>query len=64
AKTFYEKGCKLKEGDACNNLGLLYARGNGVRHNPTTAKSYFKKACDLGSQNGCNNYRLALQKGF
>ncbi|TQR49417.1 hypothetical protein DMC01_12940 [Campylobacter troglodytis] len=57
AKKYYEKGCALNSGPACNNLGLLYVYGDGVAQNLSTAKEYFGKGCDFGSQKGCDNYK-------
>lgn len=42
---------------ACNNLGILYGNGLGVREDRAKAKELFGKACDLGSQLGCDNYK-------
>ncbi|HEG5396585.1 TPA: sel1 repeat family protein, partial [Campylobacter coli] len=30
AAEYSEKGCELKEGTACNNLGVLYKKGQGI----------------------------------
>jgi TPR repeat protein len=57
ANIYYEKACNLNNGGGCNNLGVLYAKGQGVVQSKTTAKGYYRKACDLGEQLGCNNYR-------
>ena len=64
AISYYEKGCKLKNKTACNNLGILYENGQGVRQNRTTAKEYYGKACDLGKQEGCDNYRKLNEQGY
>ena len=38
------------------NLGLKYAKGQGVRQDKGQAKEWFGKACDNGYQDGCENY--------
>ena len=48
----------------CNDLGILYDNGQGVRQNFSTAKQYYGKACDLGLQLGCDNYRMLNEKGY
>lgn len=50
--------------DGCNNLGVLYANGQGVRQDKGAAKEYFGKACDLGNQGGCNNYKILNEQGL
>ena len=55
AKKYYEI--------ACNNLGVLYGRGEGVRQDKSIAKEYYGKACDLRSQEGCDNYRTLNERG-
>ncbi|HEG5396137.1 TPA: sel1 repeat family protein, partial [Campylobacter coli] len=47
AAEYYEKGCELKEGTACNNLGVLYESGHGVKQNFSKAVEYYKKGCEL-----------------
>ena len=38
------------------NLGVMYAKGQGVRQDKGQAKEWFGKACDNGYQDGCENY--------
>lgn len=40
---YYEKGCNLKFGTACLNLGNTYLNNDNIK-----AAEYFKKACDYG----------------
>lgn len=46
------------------NLGVMYANGEGVRQNKTTAKEWFGKACDNGTQQGCDEYRKLNETGY
>ena len=64
AVSYYEKSCNLKEGIACNNLGVVYSNGIGVRQNKNKAKEYFGKSCDSGNQKGCDNYRTLNEHGY
>lgn len=57
ATKYAEKGCELKSGLACYNLGVSYVNGEGVRQNKAVAKDYFGKACDLEYQKGCDAYK-------
>lgn len=42
---------------ACNNLGVLYYNGDGVKQDYKKAMEFFGKACDLGEQKGCDAYK-------
>ena len=64
AAQLYQKACNSGEALGCNNLGVLYRNGRGVRQNFSTAKQYYGKACDLGLQLGCDNYRMLNEKGY
>ena len=39
----------------CNNLGVMYEKGNGVEKNEQKAVQLYKKACDGGEMLGCRN---------
>jgi len=54
AHTFYEKGCALDSGFACNSVGWNHDNGEGVELNPAVANQFYQKACDLFYANGCN----------
>jgi len=45
------------------NLGLIYAKGDGVRINMNKAKKLFLKACDGGVSQGCKYYELSKKHG-
>ena len=63
SKKYAEKGCGLKNGLSCYNLGVSYANGQGVRQNKAVAKDYFGKACDLEYQEGCDAYKKMNERG-
>jgi TPR repeat protein len=60
----FKKACDGGFAQGCFNLGLMYAKGMGVRQNRTIAKEYFGKACDLGYQRGCKAYRELNEQGY
>jgi len=43
--------------EACNELGVRYYEGDGVKRSYANAKKYLKKACTMGLATGCDNYR-------
>lgn len=47
----------------CNNLGLLYKNGQGVRQNYKEAFKYYKLACDNGEYGGCNGLGILYENG-
>lgn len=65
AKSFrwYQKAANQGFMSAQNNLGVMYANGQGVRQDYKIAKEWFGKACDNGSQQGCDSYRKLNEQG-
>ena len=55
ANTFFSKSCDGGEADGCNNLGVLYVTGEGVKQDYFKAKILFTKTCDSGKADGCTN---------
>ena len=47
----------------CNNLGFMYAHGNGVKINEQKAAELYKKSCDGGNMHGCYNLGLIYASG-
>ncbi len=60
----YRKACSLGEPLGCNNLGLLFYYGYGVKQDFKMASEYFKKACDMGEGTGCNNLGSMYYFGY
>jgi TPR repeat protein len=67
----YKKAFKLlkksaEQGNATAqlNLGIMYAKGQGVRQNMTLVKELFGKACDNGLESGCDGYRTLNEAGY
>ena len=63
ASKLFKKACDRGNMNGCNNLGFLYANGNGVTQNFQIAKQLYKKACDGGSMDACNSLGILYYKG-
>ena len=48
----------------CNTLGILYAKGLGVKQNYTKAKNLYKKACNMGFAAGCSTLAFSYINGL
>ena len=53
-----KKSCDGGNAIGCYNLGVMYAKGQGIKQNNFKAIKLFKKACDGGIAAGCKNYAL------
>ena len=49
------KACDLGRPPACDAVGDLYLKGNGVDKNHARAAAYYKRACDGGLSVGCHD---------
>ena len=49
---------------SCNDLGVSYYNGYGVRQSYEKAFQYFKKACELGDGDGCAGVGFAYYDGW
>lgn len=58
------KAAEQGDAKAQYNLGVQYARGEGVRQDMRMAKEWLGKACDSGLQLGCESYRKLNEKGY
>ncbi len=63
ARELYEQAAELGSVSALNNLGAMYAEGNGVRVNHARAQGYFQRAAQLGDSGGMINLGLYLWDG-
>ena len=63
AAELFQNGCNIGERQGCNNLGLMYYRGEGVAKDLNRAANLFKRACDAGGPGGCMNLGLMYVKG-
>ena len=64
ARNWYEKAAVQGFAEAQYSLGVLYAKGQGVRQDPIAAKEWYGKACDAGHQGGCEAYRELNEASF
>jgi TPR repeat protein len=55
ARILYAKACEAGSVKACNNLGLMWRRGEGGAKDPAKAKALLEQACDGGEPLGCSN---------
>lgn len=55
---FYERGCQLGNGIACNNLANHYIQGLGTKIDNNKAVTLLQKSCKLNYPTAC--YRLAI----
>ena len=49
---------------SCNNLGVMYENGSGVRQNYERALELYGIACDRGLNGACVNYKYLNKKIF
>ena len=49
---------------AQNNLGEMYANGEGVKQDHQQAKAWFGKSCDNGNKSACDEYRKLNEKSY
>lgn len=53
ALQYCEKACSQNDGLDCTSLGVLYAKGLGVKQDYKQAKNYFEKGCGQNNGEGC-----------
>ena len=62
---FAQKGCDLKDGKSCFNLGAGYGEGNGIKKDFKEANKYYQKACDLiNDADGCASLGYNYKYGY
>lgn len=62
--SYYEKACNSNQGMGCNNLGIYYETGRGIKQSFEQAKNYFEKACNLKYDQGCSNLGVIYFNGI
>lgn len=55
--------CDKVDAPSCNDLALMFTRGDGVAVDEKKATEFFGKACDLGSPLACNNLGIRFEGG-
>ena len=58
-----KKGCEGGRASDCDELGLMYLKGQGVGKDLASAAVFFRKACDGGNARGCANLGNAYEEG-
>ncbi|MFL5351635.1 tetratricopeptide repeat protein [Archangium sp.] len=53
AASLYEKACQGGDAQGCNNLGVMYKQGTGVKKDKRRAAQLFKQACGGGYTEAC-----------
>jgi uncharacterized protein len=53
AASYFDRACKLGDGESCHELAVAYEKGSGVARNSGMAKALEKQACDLGFTPSC-----------
>ena len=64
AKKFFIKACYMGNPLGCNNVGLMYFYGYGVKQDFKKAFKLFKKACRKGEAVSCNNIGSLYYFGY
>lgn len=71
AKKYFEIACnkfsdndELRKGTSCYELGVMYAKGRGVRQDYHKAAELYKKACDIKKALACNNLGFLYDEGL
>jgi len=63
AHNLYSKACDNQNMTACNNLGIMYFYGDGVKVNKQKALKYYSKACISNHFSACNTLGLLYDTG-
>ena len=63
AVTLFNKACEGGNATGCNNLGLMYDNGQGVKQDYHQAVKLYTKACEGGNAAGCSNLGLMYANG-
>lgn len=64
AKRYFEIACTHNVANACGNLGVIHALGQGVPIDNLAAGTYYMRACNLGSSTGCANVGWFFENGI
>lgn len=63
ARSIWEELAEKGDGQAMNNLGVLYDQGKGVEPDAGRALHWFSQAANAGNTAGMNNYGRFLEQG-
>lgn len=55
--------CDQGDANACESLGIMYAKGQGFKQSHVTARKFFHKSCDLGNAEICEHLGKIYKNG-
>lgn len=61
---YYKKACFLDSGQACYNLGVFYANGDGINQNYFKARDLYERGCKLNDGMACYHLGLLYDSGL
>ena len=64
ARPLFEVGCDGGSGEACNYLGVIFSKGDGVKIDNTKAAEFYSQACDAGYATGCSDLGYMYLNGI
>jgi TPR repeat protein len=64
AHSLFLKAVQHGDGDAMNDLGVLYEHGRGVKRDYRKARSYYERSAKRGNRNGMFNLGSLLDRGL
>ncbi len=59
-----EENCNNGNAESCNSLGVLYAKGEGVKQDYKKSVELFTKACNMNIALACFNLGVSYYNGF
>lgn len=63
ALNFFEKACKLNEGEACLNAGIIYHEGLNTEADSSKAAVFYEQACNMNYASGCTHLGIIYGSG-
>ena len=60
----FDRKCVAGDLEACRNLGVMYAEGQGVSPDPRRATALFVQACNGRNLSACNHLALSYAEGI
>ncbi|WP_162983240.1 tetratricopeptide repeat protein, partial [Helicobacter mehlei] len=63
ALQYYQKAAEMGSANAYTDLGLMYAKGEGVAKDYSKALQYYQKAAEMGSADAYNKLGLMYDMG-
>jgi serine/threonine protein kinase len=64
ARPLFEVACDGGSGEACNYLGVIFFKGDGVKIDNTKAAGFYSQACNAGNATGCSELGYMYLNGL